>query len=89
MPDSCEHQWANTSGRPLRCRYCGVAWPGDPTFPPAAYKPPWYPDKRPEHNPWTIAEPISGLTHYDVWVGGLPKGELLRLIEAHRDGTAA
>jgi hypothetical protein len=47
------------------------------------YRPPWYPNRDPTHNPWTITDPISGKTHYSDWCSRLPKGELLRLIALH------
>lgn len=55
---------------------------GVSTAPP--YRPPWYPNQDPNHNPWLMAEPVSGLTHYQVWVASLAPGELVRLIAEHR-----
>jgi hypothetical protein len=52
--------------------------------PPPPHKPPWYPNQSPEHNPWLLAEPIAGLTYYQVWVNSLPPGRLLELIAEHR-----
>lgn len=55
----------------------GIAdWPGP-------YRPPWYPNQDPRHNPWMMAEPVSGLTHYQVWCQSLEPGELDRLIAEH------
>jgi hypothetical protein len=34
-----------------------------------------------EHNPWLLVEPISGLTHYQIWNASLEPGEFERLIE--------
>lgn len=48
------------------------------------YRPPWYPNKDPGHNPWTIAEPIAGWTHYEAWCNSLPPGRLLELIAEHQ-----
>lgn len=45
-----------------------------------AYRPPWYPNKDPSHNPWVVVNSVTGTTHYEVWVGTLEPGELLRLI---------
>lgn len=47
------------------------------------YRPPWYPNQDPTHNPWLMAEPISGLTHYQVWMASLKPGELEQLIAEH------
>lgn len=46
------------------------------------YRPPWYPNQDPQHNPWFSPDPISGKTHYQLWVESLKPGELLRLIAA-------
>lgn len=62
--------------------------PGDLT-PVPPYRPPWYPNQDPEHNPWMMAEPISGLTHYQVWMGKLEPGELERLIREHQEAARA
>jgi hypothetical protein len=52
------------------------------------WRPAWYPNQDPQHNPWTTAEPISGLTHYQVWVGKLAPGELADLIAEQREVSA-
>lgn len=51
------------------------------------YRPPWYPNRDPLHNPWAT-DPgtimAGGKSFYMVWVDSLPPGELVRLIrESH------
>lgn len=52
------------------------------------YKPPWYPNQTPEHNPWMASE-LFGITYYEAWVKSLPDGRLAELIAEHRDRVAA
>lgn len=48
------------------------------------YRPAWYPNQDPNHNPWSTQDTMTGKTHYQVWADSLPPGELLRLIAEHR-----
>jgi frataxin-like iron-binding protein CyaY len=52
------------------------------------YRPPWYPNQNPEHNPWVAAD-ASGETHYQSWLKGLAPGELERLIAEHQAAETA
>lgn len=49
------------------------------------YRPPWYPNRDPRHNPWgSNGETGSAQkTLYAEWVDSLPPGELQRLIDLH------
>jgi len=44
------------------------------------YVPPWFPDS----DPWTITDPISKKTKYDVWCDSLPAGRLPEIIAESR-----
>lgn len=52
------------------------------------WRPAWYPNQDPVHNPWQAAD-ASGETHYHAWLKGLAPGELLRLISEHREAVRA
>lgn len=62
--------------------------------------PPWYPDKGPHHNPWTMNGETGSAaqTHYMDWLDSLyvpgesrdePSAELARLIAEYRAGVEA
>lgn len=48
------------------------------------YRPPWYPNRDPMHNPWSIPDSMTGKTHYATWVDSLKPGELEQLIAESR-----
>lgn len=50
---------------------------------PGAYKPPWYPNQDPQHNPWAVADSMTGKTHYEQWCDKVGTEELQRLIREH------
>lgn len=47
-------------------------------------QPPWYPNHDPHHNPFAIADNMTGKTHYETWTDSLEPGELIRLIAEYR-----
>lgn len=50
------------------------------------YRPPWYPNRDPRHNPW-VSNGETGSAEkclYAQWADSLPEGELERLIAEHR-----
>jgi hypothetical protein len=51
---------------------------------PPPYRPPWYPNQDPHHNPWAIPVSVTGKTNYENWCDTLAPGELARLIAEHR-----
>lgn len=57
-----------------------------------AYRPPWYPNRDPLHNPWAT-DPSTYMggqeTFYGTWVKSLEPGELERLIREHQEATSA
>lgn len=50
------------------------------------YRPPWYPNKDPHHNPFAVMNTMSGnnKTYYEEWHEKLAPGELQRLIAEYR-----
>jgi hypothetical protein len=53
------------------------------------YRPPWYPDRDPDRNPWSTDPDTyqsGGETFYATWMKSLEPGELDRLIKASREG---
>jgi len=47
------------------------------------YRPAWYPNQDPDHNPWVVPDTMTGKTHYATWADSLKPGELLALIDEH------
>lgn len=56
----------------------------------APYRPPWYPNQDPSHNPWAT-DPATiqagGRTFYASWMESLKPGELERLVAEHKAAT--
>ena len=50
---------------------------------PTTYRPAWYPNQDPDHNPWVVPDTMTGKTHYETWADSLKPGELLALIDEH------
>lgn len=48
------------------------------------YKPPWYPNQEPSHNPWAVADSMTGKTHYQQWLDAVGEDEVQRLIREHQ-----
>lgn len=55
------------------------------------YRPPWYPNKDPMHNPWASNGETGSAEKcwYASWADSLPPGELARLIAEHHASVAA
>lgn len=52
------------------------------------YRPPWYPEHDPNHNPWSTDPATYQQGHecfYTTWSKSLEPGELQRLIREHRE----
>lgn len=56
------------------------------------YRPPWYPERDPNHNPWATDPATYQQGHepfYATWSKSLAPGELDRLIAESRDPSSA